>query len=156
MKSTVIAATLALSLTLAAEVEARPMTIAVQMADYSGRQAYLVAYVVDAKGRYVSTLWAAGSSDRYFEHFDRWFRLFMRARRGIDGTTGASLGAGSGTQVMIDVPDSLINAGNVLRLESAVENQYYVPDEAELPLDDAHNGAATPGKAYVSDMTVSY
>ncbi len=156
MKTTLLAATLALSLVVAADAEAKSLSIDLKMADYSGRQAFLVAYVVDGKGKYVSTLYAAGSNEKYFEHFDRWFRLFQRARRGVDGTTGASIGAGAATTVSVDVPDSVLNAGYTLRLESAVENQYYVPDEVAVPLDDAHNGKAMSGKSYVSSMTVSF
>ncbi|MEO8241942.1 MAG: DUF2271 domain-containing protein [bacterium] len=156
MKTTLLAATLAVGLTVAAAADARSLTIDLKMAGYSGRPAFLVAYVVDGNGRYVSTLYAAGSNGRYFEHFDRWFRMFSRARRGVDGTTGASMGSGDGTSVSVDVPDSVLNAGYTLRLESAVESQYYVPDEAEVPLDDAHNGSAISGKSYVSSMTVSF
>ncbi len=156
MKTTLLAATLALSLTLAAEAQARPLTIDLTMANYSGREAFLVAYVVDAKGRYVSTLYAAGSSERYFEHLDRWFRMFSRAHRGIDGMTGASKGAGASTSVAVDVPDTALNAGFTLRIETAVENQYYVPDEAAIPLDDAHNGVSTAGTSYVATAAVTF
>jgi Predicted periplasmic protein (DUF2271) len=156
MKSTLLAATLALSLTVAAEVDAKPLSIDIKMADYGGRQAFLVAYLVDAKGHYISTLYAAGSNGRYFEHFDRWYRMFQRARGKIDGTTGASMGAGATTTISVDVPDSAFNAGNTLRLESAVESQYYVPDEAAISLEDASNGKATAGKQYVSSLTLSF
>ncbi len=156
MKATLLAATLAIGLTLAVEADARPLTIDIKMADYSGRQAFLVAYVVDGNGRYVSTLYAAGSYGRFFEHLDRWYRMFMRSRRTVDGTTGASLGSGSGTTVTVDVPDKLLNAGFTLRLESAVEGEYYVPDEAAVLLDDAHNGTPAGGTTFVATMTVSY
>ena len=156
MKLTIPAATLAIALTLAAEAQARPLTIDIAMANYSGRQAFLVAYLVDAKGSYVSTLYAAGSYGRYFEHLDRWYRMFRRAHGGIDGTTGASMGSGDRQNVSVDVPDKLFNAGYTLRLESAVEGEYYVPDEAAVSLDDAHNGAAAPGKSFVNTMTLAF
>ena len=156
MKHAILAATLALGLGLAVRADARPVTFDVAMANYSGRQAYWVAYVVDSKGSYVSTLYAAGGSGRFFEHLDRWWRMFTRAHRPVDGSTGASMGAGSRTSFMVEVPDKMLNAGFTLRIESAVEGQYYVPDEAAVPLDDAHNGAATAGKSYLQTLTVSF
>ena len=156
MKPTLLAATLALGLSFGAELSAHALILDIKMADYSGRPAYLAAYIVDANGRYVSTIYAAGSSGRYFEHMDRWYRMFSRARQQIDGTTGASMGAGAATTVSIDVPDKVLNAGFTLRIESAVESQYYVPDEIALPLDDAHNGVSTPGQSYISALTVKF
>ena len=156
MKLSILASTLALGLTLAAETQARPLTIDITMANYSGRQAFLVAYLVDAKGSYVSTLYAAGSNGRYFEHLDRWFRMFRRAHGQVDGTTGASMGAGDHSNVSVDVPDKLFNAGYTLRIESAVEGEFYVPDEAAVSLDDAHNGAATSGQSFVNALTLTF
>ena len=156
MKLTIPAAALALVLTLAVEAQARPLTIAIAMANYSGPQAFLVAYLVDAKGSYVSTLYAAGSSGRYFEHLDRWYRMFRRAHGKVDGTTGASLGSGRHRNVSVDVPDKLFNAGYTLRIESAVEGEFYVPDEAAVSLDDAHNGAATSGQSFVNALTLTF
>ncbi len=156
MKSIVLANTLALGLFFGAEANARPVTIDLTMADYSGNPAFLVAYVVDEKGLYASTLYAAGSNGRYFEHLDRWYRMFMRNRGNVDGTTGASMGAGGHANFTVEVPDKLLNAGFTLRIESAVESQYYVADEAATPLDDAHNGVAVNGTRYLSTLTVSY
>lgn len=156
MNSKILAATLAVGLTLGAEANARPVTIDLTMADYSGNAAFLVAYVVDANGRYTSTLYAAGSYGRYFQHLDRWFRMFMRTHRNIDGTTGASMGAGAHANFTVEVPDKLLNQGFTLRVESAVEGQYYVSDEAAVALDDAHNGVASSGSTYVRALTVSY
>ena len=156
MNLTLPAATLALSLTLAVAAQARPLAIDISMANYSGRQAFLVAYLVDAKGSYVSTLYAAGSSGQYFEHLDRWYRMFRRAHGTVDGTTGASMGAGDHSNVSVDVPDKLFNAGYTLRVESAVEGEFYVPDEAAVSLDDAHNGAATAGKSFVNALTLKF
>ena len=154
MKTTILAATLALS--LAHGAEAAPITIQIQMADYSGRAAYLAGYVVDGQGAYVQTLFTSGGSDKYFKHLERWYRLFRKAGAGFDGMSGASIGSGEGKTLMIEMPDAFKNAGYVLRIESAVENQYDIPDEVEVPLDDASNGVAVSGKTYVGSVAVSF
>ena len=157
MKTASLTTALTFGLILSASVaQSRAVTLDLTMSNYAGRPAFVVAYVVDAKGKYLSTVFAAGSNARYFEHLDRWFRMFSRAHTGVDGMTGASIGAGQSSQVTVDVADSLFNAGNTLRIETAVENQYYVPDEAAMALDDANSGASVAGKTYVASAVLTY
>jgi hypothetical protein len=141
---------------LAAPATARPVDIALKMNSYSGQRAYLAAYVVDPKGQYATSLLIAGSNGNYLAHMDRWYRMIMRAGGKFDGTTGASIGSGETMKTRVEVPDAMLNAGFTLRVESAVENQNYVPNEAAVELSDANNGKSVAGSGYVQSMTVSY
>ena len=50
----------ACALALPALAHSRPVTLIAQLKNYGGDGAYLAAYVTDAKGAYVRTLWVAG------------------------------------------------------------------------------------------------
>ena len=145
-----------LALVLGAPADAAQIKIDLAMKSYSGSRAYLVAYVVDAGGQYVSTLYAAGDREKYLAHMDRWYRMYRRSRGNIDGTTGASMGSTDRVSLQLDIPDSMLNSGMTLRVETAVENQYYVPDDAAIALDDAHNGQTAAGTTYLDTVGISY
>jgi len=153
MLTSVKAAAVVAALAIAAPADARPVTIEIAMNSYGGQRAYLAAYVVDPSGQYVATVLTAGSRLNYLGHLGRWFRMFQRAGGRVDGTTGASIGSSQSTSATINVPDSMLNSGYSLRVESAVENQRYYPDEAAVPL---QNGASVAGAGYVHSVTVRY
>lgn len=123
---------------------------------YYGNRAYAVAYIVDPNGRYVTTIYAAGSRAKYFRHLSRWFRMFSRSGKGVDGSTGASLGSRQSFSSRANIPSKMINAGYVLRVETAVEGQNYFPNDISIPLDDAHRGKSVQGNGYVNSMTVNF
>jgi hypothetical protein len=156
MHATLKAAAFVATLAAAAPAEARPLSIQIQMKGYSGNPAYLAAYIVDGQGNYVATALTGGYREHYLAHLDRWYRLIIASRRQIDGTTAASVGSGGSLGTTFEVPDSYLNAGYTLRLETAVEGQSYVGNDAAVPLDDAHNGKAVAGRGYAKSLTVSY
>jgi hypothetical protein len=155
MNTILKAVTIVAGLTCAAPAIARPVDITVKAASYSGQRAYMVAYIVDPNGRYVSTVLTAGRG-QYLGHLDRWVRMFQRAGSRVDGTSGASIGSGETMNTSLEIPDAMLNAGYTLRVESAVENQRYMPDDAAVTLIDANNGQAVAGTGYVQSVTVSY
>jgi len=152
LKSTVFVSALA----LASPVAAKSMTLNVQMARYSGNRAFVVAYILGPKGEYVSTVYAGGSNGRYFQHMSRWYRLFMRAHRGVDGATGASVGSGSSFSTQFTVPDKMLGKGYTLRVATAVEGQYYVDKDASVALDAANNGKVIPGVHYINQISLNF
>jgi hypothetical protein len=149
-------AAVVMALALGAPADAAQIKVDLAMKSYGGNRAYLVAYVVDANGQYVSTLYVAGDREKYLAHMDRWYRMFRRSRGNVDGTTGASMGSTDKVSVTLDVPDSMLNSGMTLRVETAVEGQYYVPDDAAIALDDAHNGQSAAGTTYLETVGISY
>jgi hypothetical protein len=156
MKNIFAIGTVVASLGVAAPALARPVDVTVEMAVYGGNRAYLAGYLVDPAGKYVGTVMVAGSRDKYFEHLSRWYRLFQRAGQPVDGTTGASIGTGETMNAHFDIPDSMLNAGYTLRIESAVENQNYFPDDAAVVMEDANNGTAKRGTGYIRNVTIAY
>lgn len=155
-KTTAIAAAAAASIVFAAPADARPVTIDVTMNNFRGPYAYMAAYIVDSHGQYVSTVLTAGTRAKYLADLRRWNRMFQRAGSRVDGTSGASIGPGQSMRARVDIPDAMLNAGFSLRIETAIEDYNYLPDEAVVPLEDARNGKAIGGKGYVRSVVVSY
>jgi len=152
LKSTVFVSALA----LASPVAAKSMTLNVQMAKYYGSRAFVVAYILGPNGKYVSTVYAGGSNGRYFQHLGRWYRLFMRAHRGVDGATGASVGSGARFSTKFTVPDKMLNKGYTLRVATAVEGQYYVDKDATVALDTANSGKVIAGIKYINQISLNF
>lgn len=156
MLNTLKAAAVVATIGFAVPAQARPVNVEVAMNPYSGQQAYMAAYIVDASGQYVATIMTAGSRSKYLADLSRWCRMFQRAGGRVDGTSGASIGSGQSMQTQVDIPDAMLNAGYTLRIETAVENQRYFPDEAAVVLEDATNGKPVAGAGFVQSVTVAY
>ncbi len=152
LKSAVLVGAMA----LATPALAKQMTLNVKMARYYGNYAYVAVYILGPKGKYVSTVYAGGSRARYFEHMSRWYRLMMRSHRGVDGSTGASVGSGQSFSARFNLPDKIIGKGYTLRVATAVEGEYYVDKDAEVPLEAAINGKPVKGTHYIDQVTLNF
>lgn len=148
-----LAATLALpALAFAPAAEARPVTLTTQMRPYGGNGAYLAIYLVDAQGRFHSTLRVAGGKAKYHPHLREWSRGHATETARIDGITGASVGSGQSLRVSVEVADSLIDAGYQIRIDTAVEDGRENPGEITAPLTAAAAGKPVTGRGYVASF----
>ena len=138
----------------ASSAQAATSSLAVSMKPYRGPAAYVVAYVVGRTGQYVSTVHVAGNRAKYQADLSRWYRLMQRSGRGIDGSTGASVGSGRAFSTPVRIPTKMLNAGYVLRVESAVEDGRYYPNEASIPLTTANLGKPVAGTGYVNRVII--
>ena len=118
--------------------------------NYGGDGAYLAIYITDGSGKLQKTIRIAGSKAKYHKHLAGWFR---QSGGRMDGTTGASVGAGGTLRVSVDIADSLIDAGYQIRIDSAVEKENDVPSDVVAPLTSANAGKAIAGKGYVKSLT---
>jgi hypothetical protein len=143
----------ACALAVPALAHSRQVTLNVQLKDYGGNGAYVAAYLTDAKGAYVRTLWVAGGKAKYHKHLSDWSRLSAGDAKRLDGVTGASVGAGRVLKVTADLADALIDAGYEIRVDAAVEDMRDSPSEVRLPLTNANAGKAQPGKQYIQSLT---
>lgn len=147
---TVLAAACAMA--LPALAHSRQVTLTAQLKDYGGDGAYLAAYLTDAKGAYVRTLWVAGGKAKYHKHLSDWSRLSAGDAKRLDGVTGASVGAGRSLKVTADLADALIDAGYEIRIDAAVEDMRDSPSEVRVPLTSANAGKAQVGKQYIQSV----
>lgn len=143
----------ACALALPALAQGRPITLTAQLKNYGGDGAYLAAYVTDAKGTYVRTLWVAGGKAKYYKHLSDWNRLSARDDKRLDGVTGASVGAGRTLKVSADLAEALLDAGYEIRLDAAAEDMRDSPAEVRIPLSTANAGKAQSGKQYIQSVT---
>jgi hypothetical protein len=143
----------ACALALPALAQSRPLTLTAQLKNYGGDGAYLAAYLTDAKGVYVRTLWVAGGKAKYHKHLSDWSRLSAGDTKRLDGVTGASVGAGRTLTVTADLADALIDAGYEIRIDAAAEDMRDSPAEVRLPLSTASIGKPQAGKQYIQSVS---
>lgn len=144
----------ACALAVPALAHSRQVTLTAQLKDYGGNGAYVAAYLTDAKGAYVRTLWVAGGKAKYHKHLSDWSRLSAGDARRLDGVTGASVGAGRTLKVTADLADALIDAGYEIRLDAAVEDMRDSPSEVRMPLSTASVRKPQAGKQYIQSVTL--
>jgi hypothetical protein len=133
---------------------AREVTIETRLINYSGNAAYLAVYLTKADGSYDQTLWLAGQKQRYFGALRGWVKAIANeAQISVDGITGASVGGGQMLQVKADLADSLIDAGYVIHVDTAVEHGGEYADDATIPL--TSTGGSAQGTGYVSTLSLS-
>jgi hypothetical protein len=143
----------ACALALPTLAHCRPVTLNVQLKNYGGDGAYLAAYLTDAKGAYVRTLWVAGGKAKYHTHLSDWSSLSAGDPKRLNGVTGASVGAGRALKVTADLADALIDAGFEIRLDAAVEDMRDSPSEVRLPLTTTNAGKPQTGKQYIQSVS---
>jgi hypothetical protein len=143
----------ACALALPALAHSRPVTLTAQLKNHGGDGAYLAAYLTDAKGAYVRTLWVAGGKAKYYKHLADWNRMSAGDSKRLDGVTGASVGAGRTLKVTADLADALIDAGYEIRIDAAAEDMRDSPGEIRVPLSTANAGKSQTGRQYIQSLT---
>lgn len=143
----------ACALALPALAQSRPVSLTVQLKNYGGDGAYVAAYVTDAKGAYVRTLWVAGGKAKYHKHLSDWSRLSAGDARRLDGVTGASVGAGRTLKVSAELANAMIDAGYEIRIDAAAEDMRDSPTEVRVPLSTANAGKPQTGKQYIQSVS---
>jgi len=143
----------ACALALPALAHSRQVTLTAQLKNYGGDGAYLAAYLTDAKGAYVRTLWVAGGKAKYHKHLSDWSRLSAGDAKRLDGVSGASVGAGRALKVTAELADALIDAGYEIRIDAAAEDMRDSPLEIRVPLSAANAGKPQAGKQYIQSLT---
>ena len=151
---TTLAAASALAMTVLPNIaHSRQVTLTVQLKSYGGDGAYLAAYLTDAKGAYVRTLWVSGGKAKYHKHLSDWNRLSAGDPKRLAGVTGASVGAGRALKVTADLADALIDAGYEIRIDAAAEDMRDSPSEVRAPLYTANAAKPQAGKQYIQSLT---
>ncbi|MGJ5178575.1 DUF2271 domain-containing protein [Bradyrhizobium oligotrophicum] len=143
---------IALMIETAPPAEAARLRLRATMERYSGNPAYLAVYVTDAKGHFVATVQIFGDKVQYYPHLSRWIRAVGPQSVPLDGITGASVGAGRGLDVSVEIADALIGVGYQLRVDAAAENIADNAAEIILPLEPAAAGIDATGRGLVARL----
>lgn len=155
MNKSFATAVLTLGLCLSSVAQAREVTITTTLNAYRGDGAYLAIYLTNADGKYTRTLWVAGGKSKYYKHLLDWARGSGTKSTEYDGMTGASVSNGGSLTIKADIDDALIDAGYLIRVDSAVENQRENRIDAEVPLTSQGAGTPVAGRAYVKTLSYS-
>lgn len=134
---------------------AKAITINVTLKDYRGNGAYLAIYLTDADGNYAQTLWVAGGKSKYYKNLRDWARGSSMKLSEYDGKTGASVSSGDNLTVTVEISDEWIDAGYLIRVDSAVEDQRDNRIDAELPLTSQGSGKPVNGRGYINTLSYS-
>lgn len=156
MKTKQLFLALGTALALPALSLAKPVTLTTELSAYSGDGAYVALYLTDANGQYKRTLWIAGKKPKYYKHLADWARGSGQNKAEYDGMTGASIHSGKTLSVTVEVPDALIDAGNQIHIDTAVEKKRDNRSEVVVPLTTDGAGKPTAGKGYVKAFTYSF
>lgn len=150
MNKSTSALALAAALLSPALAEARSVTLTADLKSYGGDGAYLAVYLTDAAGAYQGTIWVAGGKRKYYKHLSDWFSA--TGGDGVDGISGASVGAGRSLSVTVDLADALIDAGYEIHVDAAVEDMRDSPSEVVVPLTSDAAGTPVKGRGYIKSF----
>lgn len=156
MSTLLKSAVVSLAMAMTSPAHAKQVTLRLNMANNYGPPAYVAAYILDPKGKYVSTVLVAGSRMQYLADLRTWYRLVRRSGKGIDGVTGASIGRGRSVAATVNLPDKVLSGGYTLHVETGVEDYGVARNDVVIPLDAASNGKTIPGTRFVKSASISY
>lgn len=146
---------LTLGLCLSAAAQAREVTITTTLNTYRGNAAYLAIYLTNPDGKYEQTLWVAGKKSKYYKHLLDWARGSGVKATEYEGMTGASVSGGDSLTIKTDIDDTLIDAGYLIRVDSAVEDKRENRIDAEVTLTTGGAGTPVSGRVYVKTLSYS-
>lgn len=121
----------------------------IQMTNYMGEGAYIVASIIDSKGNYVQTLYVLGSDKKWYPDIKEWYKAFKKKPTDISAITGASISGGDRAVKIFEINEKYIDKDFELKFESAVENNVYKPEDVLIPLTSASLSAKTDGNGYI-------
>jgi hypothetical protein len=120
-----------------------------QMTNYKGLEAYVVVSLVDAKGKYIKTLYMMGPDKQWYNGFKEWDKQLGKKKEKLDGITGASVAAGNRSTATFTLNEADFGKGYKLRFESAVEDQKYYVTDVEVPMTKEGITEKVEGKGYI-------
>lgn len=121
----------------------------IQMNSYLGEGAYIVVSLVDKDDAYSQTLYVLGSDKKWYPDLKEWHKAYKKKSTNISAITGASVAGGDRAMVTLEIDKAKINAGYILRFESAVEDKPYHQKDVEVPLTTDGLAAKSEGKGYI-------
>lgn len=126
-----------------------------QMKNYSGEGAYVTAYIVNGKGQLIKTLSVMGEDRKWYKNLKYWYSAQKAKAEKLDAITSASISGGKRNVFLINLDPSLMNKGNAIRFESAVEHGQSVTKELEIPLSTAAVETKVDGTGYIRFVKLS-
>ena len=122
----------------------------VQLTNYTGEGAYVAISLLDANDRYLKTLRILGDEEEWYPDLTDWWSFHTGAKKpNLDAITGATIAGGERSIFAIEIENDLLNAGNKIRFETAVEDQKYVKEDLQFPLTSENVNGKFEGVGYI-------
>lgn len=121
----------------------------VQLVNYTGEGAYIIVSLLNENGEYMKTLQVLGDDEEWYPDLRQWWVYYREDKVNIDGITGATIGGGERSVFVIEIEDELLDAGNQLRFETAVEDQKYHTQDLQIPLTTNNTKGKFEGNGYI-------
>lgn len=135
-----------LLLLTASNIETRVRCL-IQMKNYEGNGSYIIVSLLDEKKEYVKTLQIIGEDPEWYNEIDSWWSFFGKAKRRVDGITGATLSAGQRRVITFTINDMPENY--YIRFETAVEENLYYESEVDVAINEVAKKKEYEGTGYI-------
>ncbi|GET46590.1 DUF2271 domain-containing protein [Capnocytophaga felis] len=120
----------------------------IQLTNYDGEGAYIVASLINPQGKYEKTLQVLGDDPEWYSDLIEWWKFYGK-RETIDAITGATISGGERAVKVIEIEDDKIDKGYKIRFETAVEDQKYYATDVEFELTSESVKSKVNGKGYI-------
>ena len=120
----------------------------IQLTNYKGEGAYIVASLINPDDKYEQTLQIFGDNPEWYSELTQWWK-FHGKRETIDGITGATISGGERAVKVITLDESKFNKGYKIRFETVVEDDHYYAKDAEIELKTENLNTKIEGKGYI-------
>ena len=104
--------------------------------------------LLNPQGKYEQTLQVLGDDPEWYSELTEWWKFYGK-RQTIDGITGATISGGERAVRVITIEDSKLNKGYKIRFETAVEDNKYYTQDAEVELKTENLNTKINGKGYI-------
>lgn len=127
-----------------------PYKCLIQLKNYEGEGAYIIASLLDKDGNYVQTLQVLGDDPEWYHDLTQWWAHYEPKKYDIDAITGPTLSGGKRVTKTFYIDNQYIDKGYSIRFESAVEGQDYFVDDARVELTSENlSGKKIAGTGYI-------
>ncbi|AVM49404.1 DUF2271 domain-containing protein [Capnocytophaga sp. oral taxon 878] len=131
-----------------AQVSTKKYKCLIQLTNYKGEGAYIVASLINPDDKYEQTLQIFGDNPEWYSELTQWWK-FHGKRETIDGITGATISGGERAVKVITLDESKFNKGYKIRFETVVEDDHYYAKDAEIELKTENLNTKIEGKGYI-------
>src|SRR5690606_22385202 len=121
----------------------------IQLVNYQGEKAYVIASLMNPEGEYERTLYIMGDDPEWYHLIDEWWSFFGKKKRSVDGITGATVAGGERKVITFDIDNAKIDKGYKIRFETSVEDQKYYPADLEIELISQIPAKPMEGTGYI-------
>jgi len=121
----------------------------IQMSNYVGEGSYIAVSLINPKGAYEKTLYVLGADKKWYSSLKEWHKFNSKKPANISAITGASVTGGQRSTLILELADEQVDHGYKLRFESAVENQKYHQQDAEVPITTEALSGKTDGTGFI-------